>query len=133
VRSLDNLLICAVLSLDENDFFRLFQWNFPCNRPIGLSLADDADDADIRLLVSLADDADDADSRAFLALADDADDTDIRLMVSLADDADDADSRAFLSLADDADDTDPDGTTQQSHICVRNDNDNHVWMADGGL
>lgn len=118
MRSLDNLLICAVLSQDENDFFRLFQWNFPCNRPIGLSLADDADDAD---------------SRTFLALADDADDTDIRLMVSLADDADDADSRAFLSLADDADDTDPDETTQQSHICVRNDNDNHVWMADGGL
>jgi len=84
---------------------------FPCDRPIGLSLADDADDTDIRLLVSLADDADD---------------TDIRLMVSLADDADDADSRAFLALADDADDADPDGTTQQSHICVRNDNDNHV-------
>ena len=51
----------------------------------------------------------------------------------LADDADDADIKSFLALADDADDTDPDGTTQQSHICVRNDNDNHVWMADGGL
>ena len=91
---------------------------FPCDRPIGLSLADDADDADSRTFFALADDADDADSRAFLALADDADD---------------ADSRAFLALADDADDADPDGTTQQSHICVRNDNDNHVWMADGGL
>ena len=61
-----------------------------------------------------------------MALADDADDADSRTVLALADDTDDADSRAFLALADDTDDADPDGTTQQSHICVRNDNDNHV-------
>ena len=29
--------------------------------------------------------------------------------------------------------THPDGKTEKSYICIRNDNDQHIWIADGGL
>ncbi|MFW5504591.1 MAG: zf-HC2 domain-containing protein, partial [Prevotella sp.] len=29
--------------------------------------------------------------------------------------------------------THPNGKTEKSYVCVRNDNDQHIWIADGGL
>ena len=29
--------------------------------------------------------------------------------------------------------TRPNGKTEKNYICVRNDNDQHIWIADGGL